>query len=245
MTDCRMERRRPRCQPRHWAHHPAQIPGADWSGDHKKRGTWRRQGAQPSQVILPSSSSALRMAHLGGTLKTCFGEGAEVAGSPHHYMDKPLNLSDPNIFLWESGMDSVLLSLPWLRGERRLQMGKILKTLKTFCVLLGWQPCLQGDKASIQMLKQPKYEDSMVSTGLRQPQPGKQLTSPWWPLPPACPACPPPPCPWTLFQGLFCFQKSWSVEPWGRERASGFQVVRLRGVWGRQDERGVESRLLG
>lgn len=51
-----------------------------------------------------------------GTLKTCFREGAEAAGSPHHYMDKPLNLSDPDIFLWEFGTVSALLSLPWLRG---------------------------------------------------------------------------------------------------------------------------------
>ena len=118
------------------------------------------------------------MAHLGGTLKICFGEGAEVAGSPHRYMDKPLNLSDPNIFLWEFGMDSAFLSLPWLKGERRSQMGKSLKALKMFSVLLGRHPCLLGDKASIQMLKEPKYEDAMVSTGLPQLQPGRQLTSP-------------------------------------------------------------------
>lgn len=55
-------------------------------------------------------------------------------------------------------------------------MGKSLKALKTFGMLLGRHPCLHGDKASIQMSKQPKNEDSKVSTGLPRLQPGRQLT---------------------------------------------------------------------
>lgn len=66
-------------------------------------------------------------------------------------------------------------------GQRRLQVGKSSKALKRFCMLLGLCPCLRWDKESTQMLKQPKYEDSVVSTGLTQLHPGRQpMTSDCW-----------------------------------------------------------------
>lgn len=66
-------------------------------------------------------------------------------------------------------------------GQRRPQVGKSSKALKKFCMLLGLCPCLRWDKESTQMLKQPKYEDSVVSTGLTQLHPGRQpMTSNCW-----------------------------------------------------------------
>ena len=57
-------------------------PGSRLIQGRKRTGPWRRQGAQRSQLILPSSSSALRTAHFGELSGRAFGREQKKQAHP-------------------------------------------------------------------------------------------------------------------------------------------------------------------